>query len=201
MITGGLTGGIGSGKTTVAGFFRDLHVPVYIADEAGKRLMETSDAIKRQIVELFGQEAYLNNKPNRKLIASQVFKNKNLLKKLNNIIHPAVADDFKKWQSRQSAVYVLYEAAILFETGGYKNCDFTILVTTPKEVRIQRLQERDESSVEEIEDRMDNQWEDEKKSKLADFIIKNNDLTHTRQQVEDIHTQILKAGQNSQKFC
>lgn len=201
MITVGLTGGIGSGKTTVAGFFRDLHVPVYIADEAGKRLMETSEDIKDQIIGLLGKDSYLANKPNRKLIASQVFKDKDLLKKLNNIIHPAVANDFKKWQSEQQADYVIYEAAILFETGSYKNCDFTILVTTPKNIRIERLQKRDQSSVEEIEDRMNNQWDDEKKSQLADFIIENIDLNHTRQQVEDIHAQILKAGQNSQKFC
>ncbi len=201
MITVGLTGGIGSGKTTVAGFFRDLKVPVYIADEAGKRLMETSEEIKKKIILLFGEESYYKNLPNRKFIASKVFKDKTLLEKLNNIIHPAVAQDFEEWRAQQTADYVLYEAAILFETGGYKKCDFSILVTAPREKRIERLLERDQSSAEEIEDRMKNQWDDKKKSKLADFIIKNEDLRLTRRQVEDIHAQILKAGQNSQKFC
>ncbi|AVR43868.1 dephospho-CoA kinase [Christiangramia fulva] len=201
MITVGLTGGIGSGKTTIAGFFRELEVPVYIADEAGKRLMETSEEIRNKIIEIFGKEAYKNGLPDRKLIASRVFKDKALLEKLNNIIHPAVADDFNEWKARQKAAYVLYEAAILFETGAYKKVDFSILVTAPKETRIKRLQKRDNSSPEEIADRMNNQWDDERKSKLADFVIENTDLGHSREQVKDIHFEILKAGQNSQKFC
>lgn len=196
MMTVGLTGGIGSGKTTVASFFKELGVPVYIADEAGKRLMATSEEIREEIIGIFGEEAYHDKLPNRKFIASQVFKDKSLLEKLNKIIHPAVARDFERWQKEQKYDYVLYEAAILFETGGYKKCDFNILVTAPKKIRIQRLLKRDKSSEEDIEDRMNNQWSDERKSGLADFIIKNEDLTDTRRQVINIHDQILKAGQN-----
>lgn len=197
MMVVGLTGGIGSGKTTVAGFFKDLGIPVYIADDAGKRLMNTSSRIREQIIDLFGEASYSGNTPERKYIASKVFNDKELLEELNQIIHPAVAQDFNDWVKDQSSKYVIYEAAILFETGGYNKCDLSILVTAPKKLRIKRLQKRDESSRQEIQERMDNQWSDEKKSELADFIIINEDLEQTRQQVEHIHGEILKAGQNS----
>jgi len=193
----GLTGGIGSGKTTVAGFFKELNIPVYIADDAGKRLMNTSSEIRQEIIDLFGEQAYKEDLPDRKFIASKVFNDKDLLSKLNKIIHPAVAADFQKWVKKQHSAYVIYEAAILFETGGYKKCDFSILVTAPKEMRIQRLQKRDDSSEKEIEERMNNQWSDKKKSSMANFLINNEELTQTKQQVEHIHDKILKAGKNS----
>ena len=193
----GLTGGIGSGKTTVAGFFKELGIPVYIADDAGKRLMGTSSKIKEQIIDLFGESSYSGNTPERKFIASKVFSDAQLLEKLNNIIHPAVEEDFKNWLEDQTQAYVIYEAAILFETGGYKKCDLSILVTAPRDSKIKRLQKRDDSSREEIQQRMNNQWSDDKKSELADFIIINDDLGHTIQQVEHIHGEILKAGKNS----
>ncbi|CAL65634.1 dephospho-CoA kinase [Christiangramia forsetii] len=192
----GLTGGIGSGKTTVAGFFKELNIPVYIADEAGKRLMNTSSEIRKKIIAFFGESAYRGDHPDRKFIASKVFNDKEQLSKLNNIIHPAVEADFKNWLETQSSEYVIYEAAILFETGGYEKCDFNILVTAPKEIRIQRLQKRDDSSVKEIEERMDNQWSDERKSQMADFLINNEELAETKLQVEHIHDEILKAGKN-----
>lgn len=193
----GLTGGIGSGKTTVAGFFKELDIPVYIADEAGKRLMKTSSEIRQKIIALFGKDAYQEHSPNRKFIAERVFNDKELLSQLNNIIHPAVERDFNAWLKDQSSPYVIYEAAILFETGGYKKCDFNILVTASQKLRIERLQKRDDSSVEEIKARMDNQWGDKKKSQMADFIINNGELAQTKLQVENIHQQILKAGKNS----
>ena len=193
----GLTGGIGSGKTTVARFFEKLDIPVYIADEAGKRLMNSSDEIRVKIIDLFGEAAYEGYVPQRKYIASKVFNDSELLSRLNQIIHPAVEADFKNWLTEQSSEYVIYEAAILFETGGYKKCDFSILVKAPQKLRIERLQKRDNSSKEEIKQRMNNQWSDEKKSELADFIINNEDLTQTKLQVEHIHSEILKAGKNS----
>ena len=201
MIIVGLTGGIGSGKTTVAGFFEDLGIPVYIADDAGKRLMRESKDIRDQVQAIFGPSSYSGNEPDRKYIASRVFSDSDLLARLNNIIHPAVAEDFKEWCNSQDTAYVIYEAAILFETGGYKKCDLSILVTAPFELRIERLQQRDKSTREEIQQRMDNQWSDEKKSELADYIINNEDLSLTKLAVVDIHGKILKAGKNSQKFC
>ena len=197
MMVVGLTGGIGSGKTTVAGFFKKLDIPVYIADEAGKRLMENSLKIREEIISIFGESSYSGKTPQRKFIASKVFSDERLLDKLNRIIHPAVEEDFKLWLQRQNTAYVIYEAAILFEKGGYKKCDLNILVTAPLELRIKRLQKRDNSSRDEIQQRMDNQWSDEKKSQLADFIINNEDLADTKLQVEHIHFEILKAGKNS----
>ncbi|MEE2770821.1 MAG: dephospho-CoA kinase [Bacteroidota bacterium] len=193
----GLTGGIGSGKTTVAGFFKEMGIPVYIADDAGKRLLATSEKIRRQVIAIFGEEAYTETGPNRTFIASKVFHDKELLEKLNAIIHPAVASDFENWLQEQESAYVLYEAAILFETGGYRKCDQSILVTAPREQRIERLLERDQTSEAAIQARMDNQWSDERKRELANFVIENINLDQTRKQVELIHTEILKAGQNS----
>jgi len=192
----GLTGGIGSGKTTVAGFFKEKGVPVYIADDAGKRLLETSAEIRKKVTKLIGEEAYTGNTPNRKHIASVVFNDSEKLEALNKIIHPAVATDFKNWIKEQHAAYVLYEAAILFEAGGYKKCDFNILVSAKKEEKLKRLQQRDNSSIEEIEARMAKQWSDEKKKKLADFEIENHDLALTRSRVDELHEILLKRGKN-----
>ncbi len=196
MKVAGLTGGMGSGKTTVAGFFRELGVPVYIADEAGKKLMNTSAKMKSQIIQVFGKNAYSGGVLNRKYIASEVFNTKEKLEKLNHIVHPAVAKDFAEWKNTHTSAYVIYEAAILLETGGESRCDWIILVTAQMENRIQRLQKRDQSSVEEIETRLKHQWSDEKKRTLADFEIKNDDLSSTKEQVRNIHEIILKAIKN-----
>ena len=194
MIVVGLTGGIGSGKTTVAGFFKDKGVPVYIADDAGKRLLETSEEIREKVIALIGDEAYTGKTPQRKHIASVVFNDSEKLEALNKIIHPAVAIDFETWKSKQNSAYVLYEAAILFEAGGYKKCDVNILVTASKAEKIKRLQKRDNSSIEEIEARMAKQWSDEQKKKLADFEIENHDLALTKSRVNELHEILLKRG-------
>lgn len=196
MMVVGLTGGIGSGKTSISKFFKELGIPVYIADDAGKRLMETSAKIKSEIINLLGDKAYQNNQPNRKYIASLVFKDAEKLNALNQIIHPAVATDFDSWKAKQTAPYVIYEAAILFETKGAKKCDFTILITANKEERITRLQKRDKSTREEIEARMAKQWPDDKKRKLADFEIENHDLNLAKVQVIELHGNLLKQVEN-----
>ena len=190
----GLTGGIGSGKTTVAGFFRELGVPVYIADTEAKQLMVNNEEVRQAIIELFGKEAYIDGELNRKFIATKVFKDKELLEKLNAVVHPAVAMDFVNWKKAQDAPYVVYEAAILFEKGGYKKCDYNLLITAPFERKVERLQQRDNSSLEEIEARMNNQWDDEKKAKLADFVIENNELFKTREAVHQLHQTLLKSA-------
>ena len=135
----GLTGGIGSGKTTVANYFRELGVPVYISDTEAKRLMNGSKKVREKIVALFGLKAYENGELNRKHISSKVFSDKEKLEALNRIVHPAVRADFQLWKQGQQAPYVVYEAAILFEQGGNRSCDFTILVTADREKRIARL--------------------------------------------------------------
>lgn len=196
MMVIGLTGGIGSGKTTVAKIFSDLGIPVYIADDAAKSLMNTSAEVKKSVLALIGEKAYSGEIPDRKYIASQVFTSEEKLKKLNQIIHPAVIKDFTDWKLLQEAPYVIYEAAILFETGGNKKCDKVILVTAPLQTRISRIQNRDLSTRGEIEERMAHQWPDEEKLKLADFVIKNTEINSTQHQVRKIHDFLLKASKS-----
>lgn len=190
----GLTGGIGSGKTTVANFFRELGVPVYIADTEAKRLMNESKEVKEKILALFGIKAYEHGKLNREHLSSKVFSDKEKLEALNRIVHPAVRADFELWKQNQQAAYVIYEAAILFEQGGNRSCDLTILVIANRESRIEWLHKRDQSTLEEIEARMAHQWPDEKKRKLADFVIENEQLEETYRKVKKIHQTLLETA-------
>jgi len=192
----GLTGGMGSGKTTVANFFKELGVPVYIADTAGKDLMNTNAELKSKIVSLFGDQSYKNNFLDRKFIADQVFSSPKKLKELNKLVHPAVVLDFQFWKEKQESSYVIYEAAILFETGGNEKCDLIILVTAPLDERIKRLQDRDQSSLKEIESRMQHQWSDEKKRKLSDFEIINKNLSSTKDQVRNLHEILINTSKS-----
>ena len=188
----GLTGGIGSGKTTIAKMFNELGVPVYIADLEAKALTNSSEEIKKELIELLGDKAYLRDKLNKKYVADIIFNDSELLSKVNAIIHPRVAEHFKKWYKEQEAPYCIKEAAILFENGAYKKCDYTILITAPIEERIARVINRDSSTMKEVESRIKNQWDDTKKSLLADFIIENIDLETSQQKVNDIHLFLLK---------
>ncbi len=192
----GLTGGMGSGKTTVANFFKELGVPVYIADSAGKDLMNSNSELRSKIVSLFGENAYRNDLLDRKYVANQVFNSPDKLQQLNNIVHPAVALDFELWKDKQESPYVIYEAAILFETDGYKKCDFIILITAPLDERIKRLQNRDKSSLEEIEARIKHQWSDKKKRKLSDFEIINKNLSSTKDQVRNLHEILINTSKS-----
>jgi dephospho-CoA kinase len=192
----GLTGGMGSGKTTVANFFKELGIPVYIADDEAKTLMNTSAEVKSKIIGLLGEKAYPDGILDRKYVAAQVFNSAEKLEKLNSIVHPAVATDFENWKNSQNSPYVIYEAAILFEKGGHKKCDAVILVTAPYEERIKRLKSRDKSSEEDIEARMKHQWSDSKKRNLANFEIKNLNLHNTRDQVRKLHEIILISDKN-----
>lgn len=191
MIIVGLTGGIGTGKTTVAKMFKSMGVPVYIADIEAKKLMNTSKVIKRKLIDLFGDEAYEAGKLNRPYLANLIFNDKVLLEKMNAIVHPKVTKHFTKWALKQKTPYVIKEVAILFENGGYKNCDFIITVTAPKALRIERLLNRDVTTKEKIKAIMDNQWDDEKKVKLSNYVIENKDLEKTKQQVYTVHESIL----------
>jgi dephospho-CoA kinase len=192
----GLTGGMGSGKSTVANFFKELGVPVYIADDEAKVLMNTSAEVKSKIISLLGEKAYPDGILDRKYVASQVFNSAEILEKLNNIVHPAVATNFEDWKNQQNSPYVIYEAAILFEKGGDKKCDAIILVTAPREVRIERLKARDQISEKDIEARMKHQWNDAKKRNLADFEIKNYNIRNTKERVRKLHEIILNSNKN-----
>ncbi len=164
----GLTGGIGSGKTTVSKMFSALGVPVYIADVEAKKLTNTSKVIRRKIISIFGEKSYKDEVLDSKYIANIVFNDSEKLEKLNNIIHPKVAKHFKKWVAKQEGVYCSKEAAILFENGSYKSCDATILVTAPETIRIKRVLQRDGVTKEEVRARMKNQWSDTKKRSLTE---------------------------------
>jgi dephospho-CoA kinase len=192
MIIVGLTGGIGSGKTTVAKQFLEIGIPVYIADEEAKHLMRRSKIIKRKLIKLFGKEAYVGEELNKPFLANIIFNDKNYLQKMNAIVHPKVARHFEKWVLKQEAPYVIKEVAILFENGGHNTCDFVITVTAPIETRIKRLLKRDNTSYEKIEAIMKNQWTDEEKVKQSHFVIENIELENTKKQVVKIHKEILK---------
>lgn len=187
----GLTGGIGSGKTTVAEMFMELGVPVYIADVEAKKLMNRSKVIKRKLIELLGNNAYINGTLNKAFIAQKIFNNKQLLEKMNAIVHPKVASHFKRWLAKQTAPYVIKEAAIIFENNSYLQYDAIILVIADEEERIQRVVKRDNSTRDKVKAIIDNQWSDDKKKALSQFVINNTTLLHTRKEVEKIHKKIL----------
>ncbi|MBW4361466.1 dephospho-CoA kinase [Flavobacterium taihuense] len=172
----GLTGGIGSGKTTVANEFVSLGIPVYITDQEAKKLMQ-SDIVLNQIKEEFGNAIFEEGVLVREKLSEIVFKDANRLAKLNSIVHPAVKQHFKKWLlEHQNDPFVIYESAILFESGSYRECDFVINVVAPLETRIQRVIERDKTTREKVLERMKNQWNDEEKSSKSDFIIENTSM-------------------------
>ena len=194
MIKVGLTGGIGSGKTTVANFFSELGIPVYNADLEAKKIMNSSALVKKKLIKAFGKEAYIKGKLNSTFIASIVFSDKSKLDIINNIIHPEVGKDFLSWVKKQEAPYVIEESAILFENDLIGHFDYIITVTAPVEVRINRIIKRDQSSKEEILLRMSSQWDDKKKIELSDYIIHNIELNDTKRQVQKLHKKLLKKG-------
>ena len=200
MIIVGLTGGIGSGKSTVAGFFKELGVPVYNSDKQAKKLMRNSKKLRKAIINLLGESAYNGKKLNRSVIAKKVFADKELLLALNGLVHPAVKKHFVKWAKKQKSNYVIQEAAVLFENGSYENYDKMILVRAPIAIRIARIQERDGSSESEILARMKHQWSDEEKSALSDYIIDNIDLDKTSLEVDRIPRGALRKYQAERNF-
>lgn len=188
----GLTGGIGSGKSTVAKMFENLGVPVYIADERAKLLMDTSAEIKQQLIALFGDSAYTVQGLDRAFIASKIFSNKELLTKMNAIVHPKVGEDFNDWLTQQKTPYIIKEAAIIFENNQQAYYDYIITVTSPVNERIKRVVKRDKKSEEQIKAIVNNQLPDEEKIKLSDFVIVNKRLDDTRKKVVKLHKKLLK---------
>lgn len=190
--TVGLTGGIGSGKTTVASVFKTLGVPVYHADDEAKLLMQHSKSIREGLISLFGDKAFENQILNKSYISQQIFSDQSLLKQMNALVHPEVAQHYATWLSKQSSPYVVKEVAILFEIGAQDQFDFIITVTAPKSVRLERTKKRDNKSEREIEAIMDNQLSDSKKVKQSDFVIQNLNWNRTAQKVLNIHNEIIK---------
>jgi dephospho-CoA kinase len=188
----GLTGGIGSGKSSVLSVFSSLGVPCYQSDSSAKKLMQQDPELINQIKALFRDDLYEGEKLNRGKLAEVVFADKSKLESLNAIVHPRVKEDFQLFLSQQNADYVIKEAAILFETGGAEDCDVTILVTAPEDLRIERVMKREKSKLEHIKSRMRHQWSDEKKIPMADYVINNIDWDKTLKKVEEIHQKLVR---------
>jgi dephospho-CoA kinase len=188
----GLTGGIGSGKTTVAKMFEALGVPVYNADQSAKMLMQSSQDLKDKIKQLLGEDAYTENQLNKAFISEKIFNDKALLSQINALVHPEVARDFNSWLTLQTSVYVIKEVAILFETAAEDQFDYILTVTAPEAIRIQRIIERDQIALTKIKAVISNQLQDSEKTVKSDFVILNTDLNDTKNQVYDIHNKIHK---------
>lgn len=196
MLKVGITGGIGSGKSSVCKIFEVLGVPVYYADDRAKALMTEDPDLVAGLIARFGADTYQNGQLNRPYLAEKVFNDKEALAALNALVHPAVAKDALKWhQQYQNAQYTIKEAALLFEAGSYKQLDQVIVVTAPKAIRIKRVMQRDGSTQEQVEARMDNQWPEEKKIELADHIIVNDGEHELIDQVMKLHQQLLEEAQ------
>jgi dephospho-CoA kinase len=187
----GLTGGIGSGKTTVSKVFRELGIPVYDSDLEAKQLMISSQKVKKSIIALLGKKAYQGKRLNKTYISNKIFTNETLLKKINAIVHPAVKNDFLTWMKKQDSPYVIQETALIFENMSQDFYDKVILVTAPKDVRVRRVMKRDDSFKQDVLARIENQLDDSKKISLSDYVIENNELSKTIVEVKKVHIALL----------
>ena len=187
----GLTGGIGSGKSFIAQIIEHMGYPVYYSDARAKELTKSNPTIKMGLISLFGEEVFEGNQLNSELIASKIFNDDELRTTVNELIHPIVRADFENWALNQKSALVFNEAAILFETGAYRNFEATILVCAPMELKIERVMKRENCSREAVMERMNKQWSDEEKLKLADYSILNDDETPVLIQLEAVINELL----------
>lgn len=192
MLKIGLTGGIGSGKSTVAKIFEVLGIPVYYADAEAKRLMNSSHALKASIKQHFGNSAYKDEQLDRKYLADIVFNHKEKLDLLNALIHPVTIADAEEWMKKQQAPYCIKEAALLFESGASENLDYIIGVYAPQALRIKRVMQRDGLERDEIMKRIHRQINEEMKMKLCDFVLLNNEQQLLLPQVLELHDKLLQ---------
>ncbi len=193
----GITGGIGSGKTTICQIFESLDIPIYYADIQAKKIMSSHASVKQQIKAVLGDESYhANGKLNRKFIASKIFSDKSLLLAINQIVHPAVQTDADRWTQQIRAdlnpPYIIREAALLVENGSYKSLDVIIVVTCPENIRIKRVMKRDRLSNEEVTKKIKSQMAESEKVKVADYVIVNDGIKPIIPQVWEIHKKISK---------
>lgn len=186
MLRIGLTGGIGSGKSTVAKIFETIGIPVYYADDAAKILMNTDPALKEAIIKNFGEQSYKDDKLDRSYLASVVFPDKQKLELLNSLTHPATIQAANDWMKKQTSPYVIKEAALLFESNAHKHLDHIIGVSAPLELRIKRVMKRDGLSKEEILQRISRQMDEEEKLKRCDFVIVNDEVQMVLPQVLEL---------------
>ncbi len=191
MLKVGLTGGIGSGKTTVARIFEVMGIPVFYADAEAKKLMEKDSVLRKKIIDAFGNQSYTGSQPNRKYIANKVFNDLEKLAILNGLIHPATITQAEKWMSWQSSPFAIKEAAILFESKAHKNLDFVIGVQSPENLRIQRSMQRDNLSEKEVKERMNQQMNQEEKMNLCNFVIINDERHALIEQVLSVYNTLM----------
>jgi dephospho-CoA kinase len=191
MIKVGLTGGIGSGKSLIAKIFSTLGIPVFNADTVARDLVTKDNTVREEIIELLGNEAFVENEYNRSFVASQVFNNKELLQKLNAIIHPAALKAFDQWAAQVHAPYLIKEAAILFESGSYRSLDKVITVSAPAEIRVKRVIARDKVSDVQVLARINAQLSDAEREKLSDYVILNDNIKAVLPQVLRIHNELI----------
>ena len=197
MLKIGLTGGIGSGKSTVAKVFELLQVPVYYADEASKRLYHTDKALMADLKKYFGEDVYTNDQLNRSRLAEMVFNDPQKLELLNSLVHPPTLRDAEEWMLKQTAPYIIKEAALLFESGSVAGLDYVIGVKAPQHIRIKRVMDRDGVTREQVLSRMDKQLDEEIKMRLCDFIIDNSEQQLVIPQVLELHERFLKQAASS----
>ena len=188
----GITGGIGSGKSTVAKVFEVLGIPVYYADEAARRVMNEDSTVRQQIIQHFGASAYKNNQLDRAYIGGQVFNDKQKLELMNSLVHPATIRDSENWMRRQTTPYAIKEAAIIFESGTQDQYDYIIGVTAPVSLRILRAMKRDGSTRDQVIARMEKQIQDVIKMRLCDFVIYNDERQAIIPQVIELHARLLE---------
>ena len=189
MIVVGLTGGIGSGKSTVANIFKKLGAAIYDSDQRAKDLYQESSELRSKMIFNFGEEIYSGNQINRKKLAAIVFSNAEKLALLNSIVHPLLKLDFDNWKDKQASEYVVREAAILIESGAYKSCDIVVVVIADEKLRISRVVQRDNSSETEVKQRILNQLSDKERLTYADFVVTNNGN-------ESLIEQVVKIDEN-----
>ncbi|MCK5781236.1 MAG: dephospho-CoA kinase [Flavobacteriales bacterium] len=191
MLVVGLTGGIGSGKSTVARKLSEFGALIYYTDDRAKSLMVNSSELRDRLIDEFGKEVYINEGLNRKYLSSIVFSDKEKLKILNSIVHPIVAKDFDKWVSKQNGKIVIKEAAILFESGAYKTCDVNISISADLEERISRVIKRDGVNRNDVVARINNQWTDSQRNSKADIVFVSPDYDRLDIKVEELYIKLL----------
>jgi dephospho-CoA kinase len=199
MIKIGITGGIGSGKSVVSSLFNIYDIPVYLADIEGKRLSDESSDIRKKLVDLFGEEIYIDNKLDRPKLASFIFSNEKLMEKVNKIIHSVINKDFKYWVRHQDARLCALESAILFESGFEKEMNVVLMVYAPVELRLTRVMQRDNFTEAEVMKRMNRQMSDVLKREKSDYVIVNNDIQPLIPQIEAFIKTITKNNRNYER--
>lgn len=188
----GVTGGIGSGKSTVCKVFEVLGIPVYYADDRARALILSDPRIQKGYKELFGEKVYENGQLNRKLVADKIFSERSLLEKVNRLVHPVVREDFTQWVERREAPYVIEEAAVLLESGGQDLLDRVVVVSAPESLRVQRVAKRDGISEAKVRERIKNQWTDQQRREMADYEILADDQHLVVPQVLEIHAELKR---------